>query len=142
MKEEVKKFVEAYNRQVNWNHIILKGEVNPADFQYGTNDIIEHYLDTNEITEKDYDLDNAKVYYYTDRQPVKAELQAFSLRSYCTHYFWCVEDMSEEEYKADRLYVVNDELDRCKREQMEILKTAKEEIESIDKLYKLLNEEK
>ena len=140
MTEEVKKFVEAYNHQVKWNRDILKGEVNPDDFQYGTNDIIEHYLSTDIITEKDYELDNARVYYYTDRQPVKAELQAFNLKSLCTHYFWCVEDMAEEEYKADRLRVVNDELDRCKREQMNVLKTAKEEIESIDKLYKLLNE--
>lgn len=140
MKEEVKKFVEAYNRQMKWNRDILKGEANPDDFQYGTNEIIEHYLSTDIITEKDYELDNARVFYYDDKQPVKAELQAFNLKTFCTHYFWCVEDMTEEEYKTERIRGVNEELDRCKIEQMEILKTAKEEIESIDKLYKLLND--
>ena len=140
MKEEVKKFVEAYNRQVVWNHDLLKGVINLDDFKDGTKDIIEHYLGLNIITEKDYELDRAKVYYYTDRQPVKAELQAFNLRTYCTHYFWCVEDMAEEEYKAERLSVVNEELDRCKKEQMELLKNAKEEIESINRLYELINE--
>ena len=139
MKEEVKKFVEAYNRQAEWNREILKGDVNLDDFKDDTKDIIKHYLNTNIITEKDYEMDNAKVYYYTDRQPVKAELQAFNLRTYCTHYFWCVEDMTEEEYKAERLSVVNEELDRCKKEQMKVLKTAEEEIESIDRLYGLLN---
>lgn len=139
MKEEVKKFVEAYNRQAEWNREILKGDMNLDDFKDDTKDIIKHYLNTNIITEKDYEMDNAKVYYYTDSQPVKAELQAFSLKSFCTYYFWCVEDMTKEEYKAERLRAVNEELDKCKKEQMKVLKTAEEEIESIDRLYGLLN---
>lgn len=140
MTEEVKKFVEAYNRQTEWNCEILKGSVNLDDFKDDAKDIIRHFLSTNIITEKDYELDNAKVYYYTDRQPVKSELQAFSFKTLGTHYFWCVEDMTKEEYKAERLRVVNEELDRCRKEQMEILKTAEGEIESIGKLYSLLNE--
>lgn len=140
MKEEVKKFVEAYNRQTEWNREILKGAMNLDDFKDDAQDIIRHFLGTNIITEKDYELDNAKVYYYTDREPVKAELQAFSFKTLGTHYFWCAEDMTKEEYKAERLLVVNEELDNCKKERMKALKTAEEEIESIDKLYRLLND--
>lgn len=139
MKEEVKKFVEAYNRQVEWNREILKGDVNLDDFKDETRCIIQHYLDTNIITEKDYELDNAKVYYYTDKQPIKSELQVFNFKLACTIYFWCVENMTEEDYKAERIRAVNKELDWHREKQMEILKTAEEEIESIDKLYSLLN---
>jgi hypothetical protein len=48
--------------------------------------------------------------------------------------------MTEEEYKAERLRIVNEELDKCRKEQMEILKTAEGEIESIDKLHRILND--
>lgn len=141
MKEEVKKFVEAYNRNVEWNREILKGGgVNLDDFKEEARYIIRHYLDTNIITEKDYEMDNAKVYYYTDKHPIMSELHAFSLKSACTHYFWCVEDMTEEEYKAERLRAVNKELDERRKEQVKVMETAEGEIESIDKLYRLLNE--
>lgn len=139
MREEVKKFVEAYNRNIEWNHEILKGDVNPDDFRDEARYIIRHYLSTKIITEKEYDLGNAKVYYYTDKHPIKSELQVFNLRTASTYYFWCVENMTEEKYKAERLRFVNEELDKRRKEQMEILKTAEGEIESIDKLYKLLN---
>lgn len=140
MKEEVKNFVDAYNRHVEWNREILKGGVNLDDFKDETRNIIRHYLDTDIITEEEYALDRAKVYYYTDKRPIKSELQVFNLKSACTYYFWCVEDMTEEEYKEERYHMVTEELDRCKKEQMKVLKTAEEEIESIDRLYRLLNE--
>lgn len=140
MDEKVKKFIEAYNRHVEWNREILNGGVNIDDFKDETRDIIKHYLDTNTITEKDYDLDNAKVYYYDDERPIKSELQALSLKSLCTHYFWCVEDMTEDEYKAERFRIVNEQLDEHKKEQMKVLKTAEEEIENINRLHNLLND--
>jgi hypothetical protein len=106
MKEEVKKFVEAYNRQVEWNRDILKGGVNLDDFEPETKYVIQHFLATNIITEKDWDLDNAKVLYYDKLRPIKSELQVDRNKSACTYYFWCVEDMTEEEYKAERVRAI------------------------------------
>ena len=40
MDEKVKKFVEAYNRQVEWNRKILKGDMNLDDFTDETKYII------------------------------------------------------------------------------------------------------
>lgn len=100
MKEEVKKFVEDYNKRCVWNQDILtkfdKGFI-PKKTKY----TIDGYLPTKEITEEGYDLEHAKMFEFerdSDGEEVH-ELQVFNNESYGTSYFWVLPNETEEEYK-------------------------------------------
>ena len=59
MTEEIKNFVEKFNRQVQWDNEIIKsiGKKNIPQ------DIIDNYF-SEPITEEEYDLENARLYEY------------------------------------------------------------------------------
>ena len=76
MTEDIKNFVERYNKCMQWNKEIIKslGTKNIPQ------DIIEKYLTTDAITEDGYDLENAKLFVYSENDSLAGtlELQAFS----------------------------------------------------------------
>ena len=113
MTEDIKNFVEKYNKCMQWNKEIIKslGAKNIPQV------IIENLLTTDTITEDGYDLENARLYEYgkDDNWAGTLELQAFSNSTYHTAYFWIHKDYTEEEYKAQKIEkikeVMNKELD-------------------------------
>lgn len=96
MKEEVRKFVEEYNKRMDWNEDIRKS-IN-LDFV----PIIKDSLSTEKIDEEGYDLENASYYTHDDGL---MELHAFSNTAYRTHYFWVrpYEKDAESAYKTDKI---------------------------------------
>lgn len=100
MKEEVKNFVEEYNKRMDWNKDI-RDSIN-LDFSPIYTDIIKDYLSTEKFDEEGYDLESALFYTYDDGL---MELQAFSNTDYRTHFFWIrpYETDAENSYKAKKI---------------------------------------
>lgn len=134
MKEEIKNFVEKYNKNMQWNKEVIKS--------LGTknipHDIIENYLSTDIITEDGYDLENARLYEYgkDDNWAGTLELQAFSNTTYRTVYFWIHKDYTEEEYKANRIEAVKKEMNKKLDELFEQIKDLTSTFKQYNKLKK------
>jgi hypothetical protein len=102
MKEEVKKFVDEYNKRMDWNQDILNGFGPDLTKSLENNEFIRHKLTTDKITEEGFDLENADVYEFertSDGKNVN-ELQVFNNKTCGTSYFWVATDETEQEYKA------------------------------------------
>ena len=108
-REEVKKFVEEYNKRMDWNKDI-RDSLN-LDFHPIYTNIIKDCLDTEKLDEEGYDLENAAFYTYDDGL---MELQAFSNTAYRTHYFWVqpYETDAEKSYKAEKIEYIKESIDR------------------------------
>ena len=134
MKEEIKNFVEKFNRQVQWDNEILKslGKKNIPK------DIIENYFIGEPITEEGYDLENARLYEYgkDDNWAGTLELQAFSNTTYRTVYFWIHKDYTEKEYKANRIEAVKKEMNKKLDELFEQIKDLTSTFKQYNKLKK------
>lgn len=115
MKEEVKNFVEEYNKRMDWNKDI-RDSLNLGFIPIYT-DIIKEYLTTEKLDEEGYDLENALFYTYDDGL---MELQAFSNTVYRTHYFGVkpYETDAENSYKSEKIEhikeKINERLDELK----------------------------
>lgn len=109
MKEEVKNFVEEYNKRMDWNKDI-RDSLN-LDFIPIYTDIIKDYLSTKKLDEEGYDLDDALFYTYDDGL---MELQAFSNTAYRTHYFWVqpYETDAEKSYKAEKIECLKEKINK------------------------------
>ena len=107
MKEEVKNFVEEYNKRIDWNKDI-RDSLN-LDFIPIHTDIIKDYLAIEKLDEEGYDLENASFYTYDDGL---MELQAFSNTVYRTHYFWVkpYETDAENSYKAEKIEHIKEKI--------------------------------
>lgn len=111
MDEKVKKFVEEYNKRIDWNKDI-RDSLNLDSIP-----IIKDYLPIEKLDEEGYDLENALFYTYDDGL---MELQAFSNTAFRTHYFWVHprETDAENSYKAEKIeYIkekINERLDKLK----------------------------
>ena len=134
MAEDIKNFVEKFNRQVQWDNEILKslGKKNIPK------DIIEKYFIGEPITEEGYDLENARLYEYgkDDNWAGTLELQAFSNKTYRTVYFWIHKDYTEEVYKANRIEAVKKEMNKRIDELFEKIKGLTSEFKQYNKLKK------
>ena len=112
MKEDVKNFVIEYNTRMIWNKDIINkyGEKNIPQ------DIIDDHLTTEPIDEENYDLENAKLYEYTDDDAWKGtiELQAYSNKRCYICYFWLKPSDTEEIYKDKKIEKIKGEVEkRC-----------------------------
>lgn len=96
MKEEVKKFVEEYNKRMDWNEDIRKS------INLDSVPIVRDSLSTEKLDEEGYDLENASYYTYDDGL---MELHALSKTAYHTYYFWVkpYEKDAESVYKTDKI---------------------------------------
>lgn len=131
MKQEIKDFVEGYNKTMDFNKEILESFGKGYVPSY-TKNFIKDYLSTDKITEDGYDLENAKLYLY--EQTGVQELQAFSNKKYGTMYFWLKPDETEEEYKKRKIDSIGKHaLERLKEISMEMaaLDGEKSEFEKI-----------
>ena len=106
MDERVEKFVEIYNKVMDWNKDILDvimGAFNTVP-KY-TKDFIDDYLPTEKINGERFDLEHAKLFEFerdVDGEEVY-ELQAFNNESYGTSYFWVFPNEDEQRYKTRKL---------------------------------------
>lgn len=121
VKEEIKNFVEEYNKRMCWNKDIINqfGEKNIPAY------IIDEYLATDLIDEDTYSLEDADLYKYDDEDDGwfrTLELQVYNTKKYSTTYFWINADDTEETYKSKKI---------------EKIKEAVEE--KCDKLYGWIN---
>ena len=101
-EKQIADFVENYNKCMDWNRDIL--DKFNFDIKYAK-DFVEDYLTTDKIDKDSYDLEHAKVYTYEDTGML--ELQAYSYKSYGTHYFWTFPDYTEQSYKEKKLNAIN-----------------------------------
>ena len=134
MTEDIKKFVETYNKHMQWNKEIIKslGVKNIPQV------IIENILTTDTITEDGYDLENAKLFVYNENDSLAGtlELQAFSNNSYHTVYFWIHKDYTEEEYKAQKIEKIKDVMNKELDELFEKIKGLTSTFKHYNKLKK------
>lgn len=129
MKEEVKNFVEIYNRNMSWNKDILNSMnidyINKYEY---TKNFVEDKLTTETITADDYDLEHAEVYSYDDGT---LELQVYSYKSYHGVYLWANPNENEDTYKHKKITWIVENLD----------KSINEKKEEINKLSSILENE-
>lgn len=106
-EKQIADFVESYNKCMDWNRDIL-GKFN-FDIKYAK-DFVEDYLTTGKIDKDSYDLEHAKVYTYENTG--RLELQAYSYKSYGTHYFWTFPNYTEQSYKEEKLNNIKKYVDK------------------------------
>lgn len=136
MTEEIKNFVEKYNKHVQWDNEIIKsfGKKNIPQ------DVIDNYFACEPITEDGYDLENAHLYKYDkdDNWAGTLELHAFSNKTYRTVYFWIHKDYTEEEYKTHRIELIKKEMNKKLDELFEQIKGLTAEFKQYNKLKKMI----
>ena len=108
MNDNVKKFVEEYNKRMSWNRdIIKKFKIKYNKLNEYLQKFIDENLTTEDITEEGIDLEHAKVFEYgpEDSWCGTLEMQAFNNKTYDDTYFW-VKPISEEKYKKDKINLI------------------------------------
>jgi len=132
MTEEVKKFVDCYNKRISWHEDIL----NSLDKDYllsheYTKNIVEECLNLEKIYPEDYDLDHVSgVYSYDDGT---LEMEVFSNIIYHRVYFWTNPNKTEKEYKAERINMIIDKITNRSNEINNQLNTLQDELSQIEK---------
>ena len=137
MKSSIKNFVEEYNKRISWNADIIKqlGKKNiPAK-------LINDYLSTKLIDEKNYDLENASLYEYGPDEPWAGtlELQVFSNESYSTVYFWVKPTKLEDEYKSEKIEIIKKVMNEKINELYEKIKGLTSDYKHYNKLKKMID---
>ena len=100
------KFVEQYNRYMDWNaELRYYLPIGLIESQKDTRGILDDFLSVEKITPESYDIYDAKV--YKDEKSGNYEMQVYSNIDYAFVYFLCAIGQSEQEYKEDRIRVIN-----------------------------------
>lgn len=100
------KFVEQYNRCMDWNaELRYYLPIGLIESQKDTRGILDDFLSVEKITPESYDIYDANV--YKDEKSGNYEMQVYSNIDYAFVYFLCAIGQSEEEYKEDRIRVIN-----------------------------------
>lgn len=135
IRKEIKDFVKKYNQRMDCNQDILH-KLNIETKQ--SKHLFKDYLTTTKINEDNCDLENAKL--YTNENGI-LEMQAYSFITWGTKYFWVNTNLTEEEYKKDKLIRISnfidkhlseifEKIDNLSLEQREFL-SIKEELEKL-----------
>ena len=97
----LQEFIEAYNRNIDWNNDILMS-INPEirENQYVKN-IIDGYLSTEKINDETCDLYSNFEIFECDNN-VK-ELQIYSFITYCTIFYKVNPEIDEKTYKKEKV---------------------------------------
>ncbi len=140
MEKDIKNFVEEYNKRVSWNEDILSStnikHLPTCDI---IDDIISQYLATEKITEEGYDLENAKVFEYTDEDSMKGtlEMEVFSNKIYHRVYFWVKPGEDEETYKKRHKEIL---VDKIFKNITKLMTDTMSKFEELSSLYGMLRE--
>lgn len=97
----LQEFIEAYNRNIDWNKDILMS-INPEirENQY-VKSIIDGYLSTEKINDETCDLYSNFEIFECDNN-VK-ELQIYSFITYCTMFYKVNPEIDEKTYKKEKV---------------------------------------
>ncbi len=123
------KFVEQYNRCMDWNaELRYYLPIGLIESQKDTRDILDDFLSVEKITPESYDIYDAKV--YKDEKSGNYEMQVYSNIDYAFVYFLCAIGQSEEEYKEDRIRVINQCVTDLYNEAIDEEKEARKKLEA------------
>ena len=108
----LQEFIEAYNRNIDWNKDILMS-INPEirENQYVKN-IIDRYLSTEKINDETCDLNGHFEIFDCDNN-VK-ELQIYSFISYCTMFYKVNPKIDEKTFKTEKINFIISKISGCK----------------------------
>ena len=108
----LQEFIEAYNRNIDWNKDILMS-INPEirENQY-VKSIIDDYLSTEKINDETCDLYSNFEIFECDNN-VK-ELQIYSFITYCTMYYKVNPEIDENTYKTEKINFLISKISGCK----------------------------
>jgi CRISPR-associated protein Cas8b1/Cst1 subtype I-B len=99
------KFVEQYNRCMDWNaELRYYLPIGIIESHEDTRAVLDDFLSIEKITPESYDIYDAKV--YKDEKSGNYEMQVYSNIDYAFVYFMCTIGQSEKEYKEDRIKVI------------------------------------
>lgn len=123
------KFVEQYNRCMDWNaELRYYLPIGLIEEQEDTRGILDDFLSIEKITPESYDIYDAKV--YKDEKSGNYEMQVYSNIDYNFVYFLCAIGQSEEEYKEDRIRVINQCVTDLYNEAIDEEKKARKKLEA------------
>ena len=123
------KFVEQYNRCMDWNaELRYYLPIGLIESQKDTRGILDDFLSVEKITPESYDIYDAKV--YKDEKSGNYEMQVYSNIDYAFVYFLCAIGQSEQEYKEDRIRVINQCVTDLYNEAIDEEKKAHEKLEA------------
>ena len=107
IRKEIKDFVKKYNQCIDWNRDILdKLNIEPKQSKHLFKDYL---LTTIKLNKDTCDLKYAKVY---PNENGIIEMQAYSFITYESTYFWVNTNLTEEEYKKDKLIRISNFIDK------------------------------
>ena len=108
----LQEFIEAYNRNIDWNNDILMS-INPEirENQYVKN-IIDGYLSTEKIIDKTCDLNGHFEIFDCDDN--RKELQIYSFITYCTMYYKVNPKIDEKTFKTEKINFLISKISGCK----------------------------
>ena len=108
----LQEFIEAYNRNIDWNKDILMS-INPEirENQYVKN-IIDGYLSTEKINDETCDLNGHFEIFDCDDN--RKELQIYSFISYCTMFYKVNPEIDEKTYKTEKINILMTKLSSYK----------------------------
>ena len=97
----LQEFIEAYNRNIDWNNDILMS-INPEirENQYIKN-IIDGYLSTEKINDKTCDLNGHFEIFDCDDN--RKELQIYSFITQCTIFYKVNPEIDEKTFKTEKI---------------------------------------
>ena len=99
------KFVEQYNRCMDWNaELRYYLPIGIIESHEDTRGILDDFLSVEKITPESYDIYDAKV--YKDEKSNSYEMQVYSNIDYTFVYFMCTIGQSEKEYKEERIKII------------------------------------
>ena len=108
----LQEFIEAYNRNIDWNKDILMS-INPEirENQYVKN-IIDGYLSTEKINDKICDLNgHFEIFDYDDN---RKELQIYSRVLNCITYYYVNPKIDEKTFKTEKINFLISKISGCK----------------------------
>ena len=108
----LQEFIEAYNRNIDWNNDILMS-INPEirENQYIKN-IIDGYLSTEKINDKTCDLNGHFEIFDCDDN--RKELQIYSFITQCTIFYKVNPEIDEKTFKTEKINFLISKISGCK----------------------------
>ena len=116
MKEEVKIFVEDYNKKIQEVDLKIRESLKDQLKDPRLADMLDDYIGDEIITPENVDLVDAEVYEYENH---RLELQAFNNKTLQHTYWWTTPTQTVEEYRKNRLKIIgellSDNIDTLKK---------------------------
>lgn len=131
-EKQITDFVEKYNEQMDWNKDIRSNIKNGSKW---SKDFIEKWIPTDKIDESSFELENAKVYPCDSK---RLEMHVYSYKNYGSVYFWVNPNITEQEYKEQRIKFMKQDIDHLLGELQPKIKDLMAKNDAYSKIKKVL----